>query len=285
MPYRGDFNTNKFNPSEKQLQAEAVRKRNQEAHSAEHLGSFSNWTTKGQGFRRSRVRAAKRTHASVTHTAPTKMARPSASASSLRRASGRMQGFYIDPRSIDAFYEYAQDFKNNAEQFKWGMDKILMMYAYLALAGAQKRSLGPVDPTMQNMAAAWKVPVRRITGAYFLGWEVQHISLGVWALTNTSREAFFLEFGINHIMTGLTSSGGGARVRIRRPVMKLAVLEAINIARQSNAAAAELVKIVAPSGLYQSPFITGQIRRKGPSGSALGLVNLEQLAGMVGGAA
>lgn len=266
MPYRGDFNTNGFNPSEKQLQAEAVKKRNK--------------ITMGQSFRGRRT--ARRAAVTTTRAHPVSSGRGSKSASSLRRASGRMQGFYIDPGSIDAFYQYAQDFKDNAEQFKFGMDKVIMMYAYLALAGAQKRSLGQVDPQMANIAAAWKVPVRRITGAYFLGWEVQHLSLGVWALTNNSREAYFIEFGINHTITGAVGPNG-MRVRIRRPIMKLACLEAIKIARESNAVMNEFVTMVAPSGLYQSPYITGQIRPKGPSGSAMGLVNIDALSAMVGG--
>lgn len=189
----------------------------------------------------------------------------------------RMPGFHVDPRSILLWEQYAADFKENAEMFRFAVDKIAMIYALVALAGAQKRSLGPVDPGMTRVAAAWKVPVRRISGDYFMGWTVEHMTLGIWALTNHSREAFYIEFGINHAATTGAVGPGGMRVRIRRPIMKLACLEAINIVRATGAAQREVISAVMPSSLYQSPFITGAIRPAGKTGSAIGLVDIEAL--------
>lgn len=194
----------------------------------------------------------------------------------------RFEVIRVDPRSIQAYYDYAMDFKDNAAQFSFAIDRITNIYAMIALSLAQKRSLGPVDRMMERSSLAWKIPVRRITGAYYLGWHVQHLGIGIWALRNESREAYFIEFGINHEVTTGKVGPGGMRVRIRRPVMKLAVLEAINIARSSNVGIDQLVSAVMPSGIYQSPMITGSYRPKNPSGSASGLVNLEALEQLAG---
>lgn len=80
----------------------------------------------------------------------------------------------------------------------------------------------------QSSAGAWKIPVRRITGAYYAGWYAERLSPSVWMVSNKSREAYYIEFGINHAGTGLHSTGG--RVRIRRPVLKLSVMEAMSFA-------------------------------------------------------
>lgn len=195
----------------------------------------------------------------------------------------RMPSVSIDPQSIKMWYDYAMDFRENADMFRFAVDKIIGMYALISLAGAQKRSLGPVDPQMTRAAAAWKIPVRRISGMYFLGWEVKHMGIGVYMLTNNSREAYYIEFGINHVGTGAQGSNG-MRLRIRRPVMKLSVLEALKIIQATHIDVHEVVAAVTPSSLYQSPKITGAYRPKNPSGSAIGLVDIEALQRMAGGA-
>lgn len=197
--------------------------------------------------------------------------------------ANRLSFMQIDPQSIAAYYEYAADFAEMPERVNWAMDMVIRTQALMALGLTQKRALGPVDPQMKNIAAAWKIPVRRITGMYFAGWTVQHLGLGIYRLLNRSREAYFIEFGINHIGTGAASSAGP--VRIRRPVMKLSILQAIRIVQESGFSAGEVRQAVMPAGIYQSPKITGAYRPRGPSGSAAGLVDLEALASIAGGGA
>lgn len=79
---------------------------------------------------------------------------------------------------------------------------------------ARKMSFGPSDPKMERPALAWKLPVRRITGRYYLGWKIRRRGPAHWELYNDSREAYFIEFGINW--------HGGNR-RVRRPVRKLSL--------------------------------------------------------------
>lgn len=115
---------------------------------------------------------------------------------------------------------------------EWAIDKIIMGYAYVTVALAQKRSKGPLDPQQQNKAAAWLIPVRRITGNYYTGWKAERVMPKVWRVFNESREAYFVELGINHEGTGKESTGG--RVRVRRPILKLSMLEAISFAQSTS---------------------------------------------------
>lgn len=83
---------------------------------------------------------------------------------------------------------------------------------------ARKMAFGPEDPTGRDSSQAWKIPVRRISGRYYLGWKIRQIR-GGWQLYNDSREAYFIEFGINWL-------GGGRRVR--RPVQKLSLRKTLD---------------------------------------------------------
>lgn len=98
-------------------------------------------------------------------------------------------------------------------QLRMGMMKLTQLMAFVNQREARKYSFGPEDPGERNPALAWKLPVRRITSRYYLGWKVRPVA-GGWQLYNDSREAFFIEFGINWL-------GGGRRVR--RPVQRLSL--------------------------------------------------------------
>ena len=141
----------------------------------------------------------------------------------------------IDSNFFEAVDAFIADNYMIAEKVKLGMDMIVMGYAYATVSFAQKRSAGVIDPQMQNPAAAWKIPVRRITGAYYTGWRAERMLPSVWRVTNPSREAYFIEFGINHQATTGRQDSAGNRVRIRRPVLKLSVMDTIAFAQASMA--------------------------------------------------
>lgn len=147
---------------------------------------------------------------------------------------GRYNGtvFSISPSYFQQLRELAKDFREDAEKVNFAIDRATAGYAVVSLGFAQKRSRGFLDPREQNPQWAWRIPVRRISGAYLLGWKVEHVGVGHWRTYNDSREAYYIEFGINHEGTGVTSSGGG-RVRIRRPIMKLSVMDTIAFARET----------------------------------------------------
>jgi hypothetical protein len=87
-------------------------------------------------------------------------------------------------------------------------------------------SFGPYDPGQQSSAAAWKLPVRRISNAYYLGWKVRSLGYAHWQLYNDSREAYYIEFGINW---------RGAGRRVRRPVRKMSLRRTLDFMRTTQA--------------------------------------------------
>jgi hypothetical protein len=94
------------------------------------------------------------------------------------------------------------------------MNELVFHMAVLNQGIARKMSYGPYDPNGINSSLAWKLPVRRISERYYLGWKVRQIRPGVWQLYNDSREAYFIEFGINWLGEGR---------RVRRPIRKLSL--------------------------------------------------------------
>lgn len=98
-------------------------------------------------------------------------------------------------------------------QLYTGMLQLTQIMAFVNQAAARKMAFGPSDPTQRQPELAWRIPVRRISGRYYTGWKVRPIRDG-WQLYNDSREAYFIEFGINWL-------GGGRRVR--RPVQRLSL--------------------------------------------------------------
>lgn len=98
------------------------------------------------------------------------------------------------------------------------MVKLTQLMATVNQGYARKMAFGPEDPGGRNSALAWRLPVRRITGRYYTGWKIRPVA-GGWQLYNDSREAYFIEFGINWL-------GGGRRVR--RPVRKLSLRQTLD---------------------------------------------------------
>lgn len=145
---------------------------------------------------------------------------------------GRYGGtvFTISPSFFQQCRELAADFRNDADKVNFAIDRAVAGYAAVCLGFAQQRSRGFLDPREQNPQWAWKVPVRRISGQYLLGWKVERIGMGHWRTYNDSREAYYIEFGINHEGTGVKGAQG-TRVRIRRPILKLSVMDTVAFVR------------------------------------------------------
>ena len=84
---------------------------------------------------------------------------------------------------------------------------------------SMRMSSGPRDPRAQSQKAAWKIPVRRITGAYFQHWFVRRLAPGVWVVYNPTREAYYIEYGIHT-----------SHRRVRRPIRKMALIKTLKFA-------------------------------------------------------
>jgi len=130
----------------------------------------------------------------------------------------------ITTESFNAIEEYIRWAENIPRQFPRAMDILIRYMALTNLGIAQRMSGGPYDPTQVNPRAAWRIPVRRISERYYLGWKVQRVGMGTWMLYNDSREAYFIEFGIH------TSSR-----RVRRPIRKMSLRRTLDAMMRTQA--------------------------------------------------
>lgn len=126
----------------------------------------------------------------------------------------------IEPtkETIDAFEQVIRWAEQEVPtQLKINMLKLTQVMAFANQGFARKMSFGPEDPTGRNTSLAWRIPVRRISSRYYLGWKVKEVPNG-WMVYNDSREAYYIEFGINW-------RGEGRRVR--RPILRLSLLKTL----------------------------------------------------------
>lgn len=130
----------------------------------------------------------------------------------------------ITTDSFNALEEYIRWAEHIPRQLPRAMD-IFVRYAALTNLGiAQRMSGGPYDPTQSNKNYAWKIPVRRISERYYLGWKVKRIRPGTWQLYNDSREAYFIEFGIHQ-----------SNRRVRRPIRKMSLRRTLDALMRTQA--------------------------------------------------
>lgn len=149
-------------------------------------------------------------------------------------------------RINDSIFHEIDDWIRAAEvsgrNVRFGMEALTMLLARTNQAFAQEMSRGPLDPRGTRYPdAAWKVPVRRITSRYYKGWKVKRLAPGVWMLYNFTREAYFIEFGINHVGQGFEVSYRDGRTyikgsrRVRRPIRKMSLIRTLKFVDQTRA--------------------------------------------------
>lgn len=132
----------------------------------------------------------------------------------------------VDEPTFNALEEYIRWAEEMVpRKFPMYMESLVHRMALVNQGEARKMSYGADDPSQKNPEAAWRIPVRRISQRYYLGWKVKAIRDG-WMLYNDSREAYFIEFGINWI---------GADRRIRRPVRKLSLIRTLRFMETTGA--------------------------------------------------
>jgi hypothetical protein len=130
----------------------------------------------------------------------------------------------ISTDTFNAIEEYIRWAEGVPREFPRAMDILIRFMAYTNQGLAQKMSAGPHDPNQGNPQLAWKLPVRRISEKYYLGWKVRRLGMGVWQLYNDSREAYYIEFGIH------TSNR-----RVRRPIRKLSLRRTLDAMMRTQA--------------------------------------------------
>jgi hypothetical protein len=115
-------------------------------------------------------------------------------------------------RSTFASIENAiADNRASVAKMNAGIDLLVRGCILIVKGGAQTRSAGPIAPRKRSVPAlAFKIPVQRITGAYYAGWTQRRLGNGHWVVYNDTVEAYLIEYGIHQ--------------RVRRPILKLSVL-------------------------------------------------------------
>lgn len=131
-----------------------------------------------------------------------------------------VQPAQLDTRSLKSLEvqvkNWMEDLDATSRRFQYQFGVLAQILARANQRFAREMSAGPIDPRQENRHAAWKIPVRRITGFYYQGWFVRRVAPGIWQLYNPTREAYFIEYGIH------TSER-----RVRRPIRKLSLIRTL----------------------------------------------------------
>lgn len=156
------------------------------------------------------------------------------------------------------------------------MDDLVHRMALVNQMFARKMSFGPHDPQEKSPNEAWRIPVRRISQRYYLGWKVRHRGMGWWTLYNDSREAYFIEYGISRVGASWAIAGqrqerlGHRRTpvrRIRRPIRKLSLRKTMAYMLQTNAYHRVWCEIYAdPHHPHRSRGFTQHVQSPGKGG-------------------
>lgn len=175
------------------------------------------------------------------------------------------QVFRISAETFDAYDDWIRAAQASGRNVRFGVNALVSLMARTNQAYAMQMSAGPIDTQARHgrrmtrgsylgrrfvagqngpatpqaiystTDAAWKIPVRRITSRYYKGWQVRRLAPGVWLLENTSREAWFIEFGIHPRSIRATGQGTIYDARVRRPIRKLSLIKTLKLMDQSRA--------------------------------------------------
>ena len=147
--------------------------------------------------------------------------------------------FRIGEETFEHIEQWIDAAEASGRNVRFGMNALVMLMARTNQAIAMEMSRGPNDPQERNPSAAWKIPVRRISSRYYKGWKVRRLAPGVWMLFNDTREAYFIEYGINHVGGGMTVTYRDGRTyikssrRVRRPIRKMSLMKTIKFMDQT----------------------------------------------------
>jgi hypothetical protein len=160
--------------------------------------------------------------------------------------SGRNEGmasFTISRKTFEELEDFIRDCQGSIAKAEAGIDGLVRTMVLVIKGYAQQQSAGPIAARHRsNPALANRIPVQRITGAYFAGWTQKKIANGHWMVYNDAKEAWLIEYGIYQ--------------RTRRPVLKMSTLDMLRFIQTTRTAERFLDSILAPrrnsKGQFQS---------------------------------
>lgn len=135
------------------------------------------------------------------------------------------------------------DVEGSIEKSNQGIELLVRAMVLVIKGLAQKKSGGPVAPRQRsNPALAFRIPVQRITGAYYAGWTQRRLGRGHWILYNDAVEAYFIETGMH--------------MRVRRPILKMSLIGMLRFIQTTRTADRFMDWVLAPRrdarGRFQS---------------------------------
>lgn len=166
-----------------------------------------------------------------------------ASVSGGRGETAKMGSITIARKTFENIEDFIADNEVSIEKVTVGVDMLARLMVYAIRGYAQQKSAGPVAPRQRSVSAlAHRIPVQRITGAYFAGWSTRKIGNAHWEVFNDAREAYFIEYGIHQ--------------RSRRPILKMSTIDMLRMIQTTRTAERFLASILAPRrntrGQFQS---------------------------------
>jgi hypothetical protein len=136
------------------------------------------------------------------------------------RAPSPRAGAFISRAEITGLETFIKACEDSRERMSVGMDMLVRSLAAIVVGYAQQRSRGPVAPGQRSVPAlAYRIPVQRITGAYFSGWRIKRLGAARWLVTNESQEAYLIETG--------------TYMRVRRPILKMSLISMLRFLENS----------------------------------------------------
>lgn len=152
-------------------------------------------------------------------------------------------GFGFTRQTFEMLEDFIAD--NQASKLKSmaGLDMIVRSMAMVTKGLIQEKAGGPVAPRHRSVPAlANRIPVQRITGAYYAGWKIKRLGLQHWALWTDTKEAYLIEVGLYQ--------------RTRRPILKMSVIGMLRLIQTTRTAERFMENVLAPrrnsKGQFQS---------------------------------
>jgi hypothetical protein len=129
-----------------------------------------------------------------------------------RGSVSEMSMFSFSRSTFDSIEQFLADNEGSMIKVQEGLDLLVRAMILVTKGYAQGRAAGPVAPRGRSVPAlANRIPVQRITGAYFAGWTQRRVGNAHWMVYNDAKEAYLIEYGLHQ--------------RSRRPVLKMSLID------------------------------------------------------------
>lgn len=144
--------------------------------------------------------------------------------------------------TFESIENFIADNQHSQQKVQFGIDMLVRGMVFVTKGIAQEKSSGPVAPGRRSQPTlAYRIPVQRITGAYFGGWRVMRVRHAHWAVANDTREAYLIEYGIY--------------MRVRRPILKMSLIGMLQFLQTTRTGDRFMEWVLAPRKSSKGQFV------------------------------